>query len=282
LAKIKNPTIDLKNAVNIKQSTYIKEHNKSIEPFGNLKFRPDAKQFRPGLVERFRPRFRFGRNNYEATLRSVGPVFISSADLTDGRITDVLKIQQLLRQFEVNGGQNQVGVDPRNLRNGLAGILARNGVANITRLDGNGRLIKERKQVWIVTEQYTEKIRQAIPGTGQKTADGKRWLKEPLYELVEVTKTRKIVVFNEIGDPAPSGDNILSAVAANSNGGKLPGGNLGDKYGNRGFRSPSRQTSRTTLDGRSPIETFCTNPNILKVSDTARGKGEPILEVDKK
>ena len=103
-----------------------------------------------------------------------------------------------------------------------------------------------------------------------------------MYRNVTVTKTRQVVVFNEIGDPAPSGDNILSAVAANSNGGKLPGGNLGDKYGNRGFRSSSRQTSRTTLDKKSPVETFCTNPNILKVSDTSRGKGEPILEVDRK
>jgi hypothetical protein len=200
----------------------------------------------------------------------------------DGRITDTQFIQRLLRQQLALGGQSQIGVDPRNLRNGLAGIFAKNGVANITRLDGNGTLIKERKQVWIVTEQYTEIERQAIPGTGQLSADGKRWLKEPLYRDITVTKTRQVVVFNEIGDPAPSGDNILSAVAANSNGGKLPGGNLGDKYGKRGFRSSSRQTARTTLDKKSPVETFCTNPNILKVSDTSRGKGEPILEVDRK
>ena len=72
----------------------------------------------------------------------------------------------------------------------------------------------------------------------------------------------------------------------NSNGGKLRGqlgmANLGEKYGGRSFRNPSIQTARTTLDGKSPIETFCTNPNILKVSDTSRGAGEPILEVDVK
>ena len=48
------------------------------------------------------------------------------------------------------------------------------------------------------------------------------------------------------------------------------------------LENPSIQTARTTLDGKSPIETFCTNPNILKVSDTSRGAGEPILEVDVK
>ena len=281
LARIRQPKIDLKDTVKIRPEN-IKRHDKTLKPFDGLRWGVDGKQIRDGRLRNFGPNLRYERQNYNGIIRSVGPTYIASLDLIDGRITDTLAIQRLLRQFEANGGQSQVGVDPRNLRNGLAGIYAQNGIANITRLDGNGQLIKERKQVWIVEEQYTEKVKQAIAGTGQKTADGKRWLKEPLYELVEVTKTRKIVMFNDIGDNPPSGPNILSAVAANSNGGKLPGGNLGEKYGKRGFRSPALQTSRTTLDGRSPVETFCTNPNILKVSDTARGKGEPILEVDRK
>ena len=36
----------------------------------------------------------------------------------------------------------------------------------------------------------------------------------------------------------------------------------------------------TTLDGGSPVQTFTTNPNTLRVSDSGRGSGEPILEVD--
>jgi hypothetical protein len=260
-----------------------------VEPL-NLKFEPnkglnlnvDGKQIKDGRLRRHLPRLGWERQNYGGFIRSIGPTFVSATDLLDGRITDSTLVQRIIRQAFALGGQSQVGVDPRSLRNGLAGIYAQNGIANITRLDGNGQLIKERKQVWIVTEQYTQIEKQAIPGTGTKSADGTRWIKEPLYRDVEVVRTRKIVVFNEIGDPAPSGPNILSAVAATSNGGRLPGGNLGDKYGKRGFRSPTIQTSLTTLDGRSPVETFCTNPNILKVSDTARGKGEPILEVDRK
>ena len=42
----------------------------------------------------------------------------------------------------------------------------------------------------------------------------------------------------------------------------------------------SKQTQLTTLDGGSPVVTFTTNPNTLKVSDTGRGSGEPILEVN--
>ena len=46
------------------------------------------------------------------------------------------------------------------------------------------------------------------------------------------------------------------------------------------FFNGSSQTSKTTLDGGSPVVTFTTNPNTLRVSDSGRGSGEPILEVD--
>ena len=48
----------------------------------------------------------------------------------------------------------------------------------------------------------------------------------------------------------------------------------------RSFFEGSKQTINTTPDGLSPVETFTTNPNILRVTDTGRGSGEPILEVD--
>jgi len=46
------------------------------------------------------------------------------------------------------------------------------------------------------------------------------------------------------------------------------------------FFEGSKQSADTTPDGLSPVETFTTNPNILRVADTGRGSGEPILEVD--
>jgi hypothetical protein len=48
----------------------------------------------------------------------------------------------------------------------------------------------------------------------------------------------------------------------------------------RSFWQGSLQTAATTPDGLDPVETFTTNPNILKVAKTGRGSGEPILEVD--
>ena len=46
------------------------------------------------------------------------------------------------------------------------------------------------------------------------------------------------------------------------------------------FFKGSKQTQATTLDGTPPVEIFTTNPNTLKVSDSGRGSGEPILEVE--
>jgi hypothetical protein len=48
----------------------------------------------------------------------------------------------------------------------------------------------------------------------------------------------------------------------------------------RSFWNGSIQNALTTPDGLSPVETFTTNPNILRVAKTGRGSGEPILEVD--
>jgi hypothetical protein len=42
----------------------------------------------------------------------------------------------------------------------------------------------------------------------------------------------------------------------------------------------SKQNQSTTLDGGPAWEIFTTNPNTLRVSDTGRGSGEPILEVN--
>ena len=48
----------------------------------------------------------------------------------------------------------------------------------------------------------------------------------------------------------------------------------------RSYWKGSVQSEATTPDGLSPVETFKTNPNILRVAKTGRGSGEPILEVD--
>jgi hypothetical protein len=232
------------------------------------------------FIQNINPNFQGTFQNLIGSLRDLSPTFVSTYDLIDGTITDSKVVDKILRQFEAFGAQDQVGLDTDSIANGLAGITAQNGFAYITKLDGQGNLIKEHKQVFLVTETFT--IKEPIQINPDDASLG--------TELQDVTKTKKYIVFADIGDNGPQvgqsgkfGGTITSVERVNSNGGKIRGtGTLGEKYGKRSFKNRSIQTSRTTLDGKSPIETFCTNPNILKVSDAGRGSGEPILEVDVK
>jgi hypothetical protein len=42
----------------------------------------------------------------------------------------------------------------------------------------------------------------------------------------------------------------------------------------------SKNTINSTIDGASPVETFTTNPNTLKVNKAGRDASEPILNVE--
>ena len=77
------------------------------------------------------------------------------------------------------------------------------------------------------------------------------------------------------------GLNIIGAITAS---GYLPSHYIykGEKHTgiqNLFFRG-SKQTMYTTIDGKSPVETFTTNPTTLRVTAQGRSSNEPILEVD--
>lgn len=48
----------------------------------------------------------------------------------------------------------------------------------------------------------------------------------------------------------------------------------------RSFDEGSKVTNKNTIDGGPAVQTFTTNPNTLKVNESGRGSGEPILIVD--
>jgi hypothetical protein len=102
------------------------------------------------------------------------------------------------------------------------------------------------------------------------------------YELQDVTKTRFKVTILPIGSTPPvTGNDIVEVTPLN---GYFPThyrykNNLSEGL-QQSFFKGSQQTATTTPDGLDPVETFTTNPNILRVADTGRGSGEPILQVD--
>ena len=170
----------------------------------------------------------------------------------------------------------QVGMDIDGISKVGFGLYGSGSHAIRTRLFNNN-IVKDRVKVFLLNESYTEDVPQNID-----SSDSSRGV-----EFVTQTKYRKRVSIlpftgsdgNE--STTPSGGNIVSATALD---GYFPTHyrNTGDLTSGmeNSFFNGSKQTSATTLDGGSPVQTFTTNPNTLRVSDSGRGSGEPILEVD--
>jgi hypothetical protein len=107
-------------------------------------------------------------------------------------------------------------------------------------------------------------------------------------QLVDVTKHKfrvtKLPITGSNGNPTSPpavGGNIVQVTAVN-NYSSQHYRSVEDLTGGleNSFFNGSLQTSTTTIDGGSPVQTFTTNPNTLRVSDSGRGSGEPILEVE--
>jgi len=157
------------------------------------------------------------------------------------------------------------------------GLFASASHGVITTLDIFGNITSSRQQIYEVDNQFTEKVLTQTEGWPATTN-----AEQVKYEYVNVNKNKRDVTIIPFGGTTPSvSGNITSVTPLN---GYLPSHykfvknhSLGLE---RSFFRGSQQTSATTPDGLSPVETFTTNPNILKVADTGRGSGEPILEVD--
>ena len=170
----------------------------------------------------------------------------------------------------------QVGMDIDGISKVGFGLYGSGSHAIRTRLFNNN-IVKDRVKVFLLNESYTEDVPQNID-----SSDSSRGV-----EFVTQTKYRKRVSIlpftgsdgNE--STTPNGGNIVSATALD---GYFPTHyrNTGDLTSGmeNSFFNGSKQTSATTLDGGSPVVSFTTNPNTLKVSDSGRGSGEPILEVE--
>jgi hypothetical protein len=148
---------------------------------------------------------------------------------------------------------------------------------SVTKLDIFGNLFTTREQIYLVKEQYIEKVEVQTQGWPATTNN-----EQVKYELQDVTKYRYKVTRIPVGNTPPSVGNDIVEVTPLE--GYFPThyrykNNLSQGLKNSFFNG-SQQTATTTPDGLSPVETFTTNPNILRVADTGRGSGEPILEVD--
>lgn len=171
----------------------------------------------------------------------------------------------------------QVGLDNDLVVNGGFGLYAEDGVGIVTTLDIFGNMTSSRQQIYKVKESYIET--EKVQTQGWPATTGSEQVK---YEFLDVTKYKYVISKVPFGNSAPSiGGNVVEVTPLN---GYFPShyrrvNNLGEGL-RRSFFKGSQQTAATTPDGLEPVETFTTNPNILRVANTGRGSGEPILEVD--
>lgn len=197
------------------------------------------------------------------------PTYISEIIVPDGSKAEALVDTTT---FE------QIGMDANSLANAGFGLYApTSATASVDTIDIKGNVTSSRKLIFKTKEQYIEKI--SVQTKGYPATSNNEQVE---YELQDVTKTRSKVTILPIGSTPPSvGNDITEVIPLN---GYFP---THYRYKNNlsqglkdSFFIGSKQTSTTTPDGLGPVEIFTTNPNILRVADTGRGSGEPILEVD--
>jgi len=175
----------------------------------------------------------------------------------------------------------QIGMERDSLANAGFGLYAKKGnglVRNWEGVFGNSETTGSRKSMFLVKEQYTEFEQIQISGypvAGYQPGDQVRYRKQP------VIRNKYRVSILPFSGSIEVGNDVVEVQAIN---GYLPThyrfkNNLSEGL-QRSYFKGSQQTIATTPDGLEPVETFSTNPNILRVAKTGRGSGEPILEVD--
>ena len=172
----------------------------------------------------------------------------------------------------------QIGMDKNSLANLGYGLYAKRGNSIYRRFDdifGNLETTGSRVSAFLVKESKPKKKKTQTGGYPATTSG------PVTYTTITTFEDKYYVSLLPFSGSISLGNDIVEVTAIN---GYLPThykftNGLGEGL-QRTFWKGSQQTLATTPDGLSPVETFTTNPNILRVAKTGRGSGEPILEVD--
>jgi hypothetical protein len=201
--------------------------------------------------------------NTDEALEGEYPSYTSSIEFSLG--------ETLLAEYESIGKYEAIGMDKNSVANLGFGLYAPNGTTQYKRFtDLEGSVSQSRSNIFLVELTETKNI---LTQTNSN---------EPL--IVEDTPTifkKNIVSIIPFNGSVSVGNGVTNVT-------ELKGYfHTHYRYMNglstgleRSYFLGSQQTTATTPDGLSPVETFTTNPNVLRVAKTGRGSGEPILEVD--
>lgn len=146
------------------------------------------------------------------------------------------------------------------------GIYARSGSTDLLYVK-DGKISSKRVKLELITETRTYKQYVLYPGSGQ---EGPYFLQD----VVEETERLNILPISASFTPGSTPLDGYSYPHHRRYTSDLTKGLRNSYY------EGSKQTVDTTIDGGLPVETFVTNPNVLKVNKVGRSTDEPILEVD--
>ena len=172
----------------------------------------------------------------------------------------------------------QIGMEKNSLANlgyGLYAVKGNSVYRTIDDIFGNLETTGSRVSAFLVKETKAKKKKVQTGGYPATTSGPVK------YSTTTTFEDKYYVSLLPFSGSISIGNDIVQVTAIN---GYLPThykfvNGLGEGL-QRTFWKGSQQTLATTPDGLSPVETFTTNPNILRVAKTGRGSGEPILEVD--
>jgi len=194
-------------------------------------------------------------------------------------IIDYDILDNLLTEGESVGSLNSIGLGNERIANAGFGIYAENGVAIYKSYDSNGNYTQFRSRVYLLEKNTTKLVNTQIAGY---PVIGAVAGEQVVYENVPTTVTEYSVNILPFTSSVPS--DWGSGVTAS-----LLNGYFGTHYKNvnnlseglvRSFWKGSQQTQATTPDNLPPVETFATNANVLRVTNTGRSIGDPVLIVD--
>ena len=218
-------------------------------------------------------------NNYDGIISDTQITELSSSLVNMESIIDDASVSQSEQIESDVFNSDIIGLDPDGISRAGFGIVASNGFTVRTTRDAFNNYKKEKLRVWVVKKE--KKFKQKVQLNP---------LDSSLGSIVSesVVRTKTIVSFT-----SPSGSLANTVGNVDTDGtvvqvtpleGYLPThyrntSDLTTGMENLYFKG-CKQTQATTLDGTPPVEVFTTNPNTLKVSDSGRGSGEPILEIE--
>ena len=195
----------------------------------------------------------------------------------EGDITYELKYE-LLSELETFGKYESVGNQANSMDNLGFGLYAEDTTTIWKRYDFNSNYTESRANVYLVESERIKNVLTQVSGYPRAGAAADEQVE---YALVPTPFKEYVVSLLPYPDTLGASGNITNVTPLR---GYFP---THYKYKNnlyeglqRSFYKGSVQSSTTTPDGLSAVETFTTNPNILRVANTGRGSGEPILIVD--